>query len=138
MLLLDEPLSALDAHLVIRMQSVLTNLQRELGITFVYVTHSQSEAFAMADRVAIMSDGKIAQIGVPRDIYREPANRFVAEFVGRNNIISGRVLGVDTQTVQVETSIGQFTVVADKEIPCLLYTSPSPRDGLLSRMPSSA
>ena len=88
-LLLDEPLSALDAHLVIRMQGVLTKLQRELGITFVYVTHSQSEAFAMADRVVIMSKGEIAQIGSARDIYRTPANRFVAEFVGRNNIFSG-------------------------------------------------
>ena len=90
-LLLDEPLSALDANLVIRMQSVLTRLQRELGITFVYVTHSQSEAFAMADRVVIMSRGHISQIGSPKDIYRAPANRFVAEFVGRNNIISGAV-----------------------------------------------
>jgi spermidine/putrescine transport system ATP-binding protein len=65
-LLLDEPLSALDAHLVIRMQSVLTNLQRELGITFVYVTHSQSEAFAMADRVVIMSNGEVAQVGAAK------------------------------------------------------------------------
>jgi spermidine/putrescine transport system ATP-binding protein len=67
-LLLDEPLSALDANLVIRMQSMLTRLQRELGITFVYVTHSQSEAFAMADRVVIMSRGHIAQVGTPKDI----------------------------------------------------------------------
>jgi spermidine/putrescine transport system ATP-binding protein len=88
-LLLDEPLSALDAHLVIRMQGVLTRLQRELGITFVYVTHSQSEAFAMADRIVIMSRGEIAQIGTARDVYRTPVNRFVAEFVGRNNIFSG-------------------------------------------------
>ncbi|MBN9890340.1 ABC transporter ATP-binding protein [Salipiger abyssi] len=89
MLLLDEPLSALDAHLVIRMQGVLTRLQRELGITFVYVTHSQSEAFAMADRVVIMGQGEIAQVGAPRDIFRAPRTRFVAEFVGRNNILPG-------------------------------------------------
>src|SRR3546814_11186847 len=69
-LLLDEPLSALDAHLKVRMQTVLSNLQRELGITFVYVTHSQSEAFSMADRVVIMSRGKIEQIGDPQEIYR--------------------------------------------------------------------
>jgi spermidine/putrescine transport system ATP-binding protein len=93
MLLLDEPLSALDAHLVIRMQGVLTKLQRELGITFVYVTHSQSEAFAMADRVVIMGHGEIAQIGRPREIFRSPRNRFVAEFVGRNNILAGTVAG---------------------------------------------
>ena len=102
-LLLDEPLSALDAHLVIRMQGVLTRLQRELGITFVYVTHSQSEAFAMADRIAIMSEGHIAQIGQPREIYRAPANRFVAEFVGRNNILSGTSRGD-----AIETALGAF------------------------------
>ena len=104
-LLLDEPLSALDAHLVIRMQGVLTRLQRELGITFVYVTHSQSEAFAMADQVVIMSQGRIAQTGTAREIYRAPANRFVAEFVGRNNILRG------TSTGQaIETPLGTFAV----------------------------
>ena len=105
-LLLDEPLSALDAHLVIRMQGVLTKLQRDLGITFVYVTHSQSEAFAMADRVVIMSKGEIAQIGTARDIYRTPANRFVAEFVGRNNIFAGTGKGGRL----VETEAGTFTI----------------------------
>lgn len=103
-LLLDEPLSALDAHLVIRMQGVLTRLQRELGITFVYVTHSQSEAFAMADRVVIMAKGEISQIGSGRDIYRTPANRFVAEFVGRNNIFSGTA----NASGMVETPAGAF------------------------------
>ena len=105
-LLLDEPLSALDAHLVIRMQAVLTRLQRDLGITFVYVTHSQSEAFAMADRVVIMSKGEIAQTGTAREIYRAPANRFVAEFVGRNNIFSGTSLGGG----RVETPAGVFEI----------------------------
>ena len=109
-LLLDEPLSALDANLVIRMQSVLTKLQRELGITFVYVTQSQSEAFAMADRVVIMSRGRIAQVGSPKDIYRAPANRFVAEFVGRNNIISGTVSKTTAKTVTIDGSLGSFTV----------------------------
>lgn len=115
LLLLDEPLSALDAHLVIRMQSVLTRLQRELGITFVYVTHSQSEAFAMADRVVIMSDGEVAQTGQPRDIYREPANRFVAEFVGRNNIISGTVSSLTSHGLQVDAPSGQFLVGGDTQ-----------------------
>lgn len=106
-LLLDEPLSALDAHLVIRMQGVLSKLQRELGITFVYVTHSQSEAFAMADRVVIMSQGRIAQVGSAREIYREPASRFVAEFVGRNNILTGRGKGN-----RIETGLGTFPIHA--------------------------
>jgi spermidine/putrescine transport system ATP-binding protein len=109
-LLLDEPLSALDAHLVIRMQAVLTDLQRELGITFVYVTHSQSEAFAMADRVVIMGEGEIAQIGSPKNIYRAPANRFVAEFVGRNNILSGTVANLTDSAATIRTPSGEFAV----------------------------
>lgn len=108
MLLLDEPLSALDANLVIRMQGVLTELQKELGITFVYVTHSQSEAFAMADRVVIMSQGEIAQIGSPKEIYRAPANRFVAEFVGRNNILSGKVTEASESGIAISTPQGAF------------------------------
>lgn len=116
LLLLDEPLSALDAHLVIRMQSVLTKLQRELGITFVYVTHSQSEAFAMADRVVIMSKGEIAQIGTPREVYRAPRTRFVAEFVGRNNILSGKVTSVADDFVTVETALGSFVSQGEASI----------------------
>ena len=107
-LLLDEPLSALDAHLVIRMQGVLSKLQKELGITFVYVTHSQSEAFAMADRVVIMGNGDVAQIGTSREIYRSPANRFVAQFVGRNNILGGVVSSVSNEVARFDTPCGQF------------------------------
>jgi len=114
LLLLDEPLSALDAHLVIRMQQVLTRLQRELGITFVYVTHSQSEAFAMADRVIIMGQGKVAQMGASKEIYRNPNTKFVAEFVGRNNIISGTVAKVQKDVLHVNAQSGTFTVKAKK------------------------
>ncbi|MEO0923459.1 MAG: ABC transporter ATP-binding protein [Pseudomonadota bacterium] len=116
LLLLDEPLSALDQHLVIRMQSVLTNLQRELGITFLYVTHSQSEAFAMADRVVIMSNGEIAQVGSARDIYRSPANRFVAEFVGRNNILTGKVSAKTKNKLTIETPLGKCIVNGKKAV----------------------
>jgi spermidine/putrescine transport system ATP-binding protein len=112
MLLLDEPLSALDAHLVVRMQGVLTRLQRELGITFVYVTHSQSEAFAMADRVVIMGHGEIAQTGAPREVYRAPANRFVAEFVGRNNIFEGAVAGAEGGHAVLESPAGRLRLPA--------------------------
>lgn len=90
-LLLDEPLSALDAHLRVRMQSELARLHKELHITFIYVTHAQSEAFALADRIAIMNEGRIAQQGKPQDIYRYPNNPFVAEFIGLNNLLSGTV-----------------------------------------------
>ena len=111
-LLLDEPLSALDAHLKVRMQAVLSNLQKELGITFVYVTHSMSEAFSMADRVVIMSRGKIEQIGTPQDIYHAPRNRFVAEFLGSANIFSGTLAAISGDTWQVDTTHGRFAVKA--------------------------
>lgn len=109
-LLLDEPLSALDAHLVVRMQAELKQLQQQLGITFCYVTHSQSEAFAMADQVAIMNEGRLQQVGPPRDVYRAPANRFVAGFIGANNILSGTVARILKNRVSVDTRIGGFEV----------------------------
>ena len=108
-LLLDEPLSALDAHLRVRMQSEITRLQRRLGITFVYVTHNQSEAFAMASRVAIMNEGRVQQVAAPREVYRAPANRFVAEFVGTNNIVEGRIRSATGAQVVVATAHGDFT-----------------------------
>lgn len=109
-LLLDEPLSALDAHLRVRMQSEITQLQKQLGITFAYVTHNQSEAFAMASRVAIMNGGQIQQIGSPREVYRAPANHFVAEFVGSNNILTGTVCLSSNDRVTVDTKHGSFVV----------------------------
>ena len=114
-LLLDEPLSALDANLVVHMQSVLTRLQKELGITFVYVTHSQSEAFAMADRVVIMSQGSIEQIGTPEVVYRSPASRFVAEFVGTNNIFEATVRAVEGDALRLDSAAGEFTVAGRAE-----------------------
>lgn len=116
-LLLDEPLSALDAHLKVRMQAVLSNLQKDLGITFVYVTHSMSEAFSMADRVVIMSRGKVEQIGSPREIYRAPHNRFVAEFLGAANIFSGKVVQKSDSALTVETPHGKFTIEPSEQKP---------------------
>jgi putative spermidine/putrescine transport system ATP-binding protein len=87
-LLLDEPLSALDPFLRIRMRAELKRLQRELGITFVHVTHGQDEAMALADTVVMMHDGKIAQVGSPRDVFNTPANEFVARFMGGHNIVT--------------------------------------------------
>ena len=111
-LLLDEPLGSLDAHLKVRMQAELRQLQQELGITFVYVTHNQSEALSMADRVVVMNAGDIRQVGSPREVYREPRNRFVAEFVGTNNIFEGTVTEVGSDRVAVETSTGRYAVAA--------------------------
>ncbi|MBQ4511285.1 MAG: ABC transporter ATP-binding protein [Clostridia bacterium] len=91
-LLLDEPLGALDLKLRKDMQNELKNIQRQTGITFIYVTHDQEEALSMSDTVVVMADGKIQQIGSPTDIYNEPENAFVADFIGESNIIDGIML----------------------------------------------
>ena len=88
-LLLDEPLGALDLKLRKTMQIELKNIQQEVGITFVYVTHDQEEALTMSDTIVVMNEGQIQQIGTPTDIYNEPENRFVAQFIGESNIIEG-------------------------------------------------
>lgn len=93
LLLLDEPLSNLDAKLRERMRFELKRLQEDLGLTSVYVTHDQSEALALSHRVAVMSQGEVVQIGSPREIYERPVNRFVADFVGTTNLVPGTVLG---------------------------------------------
>jgi putative spermidine/putrescine transport system ATP-binding protein/spermidine/putrescine transport system ATP-binding protein len=92
-LLLDEPFSALDRNLRGAMQVELKQIQRNLGVTTVFVTHDQSEALSMSDRVAVMSAGRIRQVGTPADVYRRPADRFVASFVGDVNILEGRLVG---------------------------------------------
>lgn len=94
LLLLDEPLSALDHKLRLQMQSELKRLQRELGITFVFVTHDQEEALSMSDRIAVMKDGKFQQIGTPIEIYETPANLFTAKFIGEANLFKAEVKGV--------------------------------------------
>ena len=91
-LLLDEPLGALDAKMRKEMQGELKKIQKEVGITFIYVTHDQEEALTMSDTVVVMNGGEIQQIGTPVDIYNEPENRFVAEFIGESNIIEGIML----------------------------------------------
>ncbi len=95
-LLLDEPLSNLDAKLRERMRSELKQLQRRTGITFVYVTHDQSEALALSDRVAVLDRGRLQQYGTPREVYTRPANRVVADFMGLVNLIPARVAGAGT------------------------------------------
>jgi spermidine/putrescine transport system ATP-binding protein len=90
-LLLDEPLGALDLKLRKEMQLELKALQQQLGITFVYVTHDQEEAMTMSDRIAVMSHGKVQQMGTPVEIYERPANRFVADFIGESNFLEGRI-----------------------------------------------
>ncbi|NNE21440.1 MAG: ABC transporter ATP-binding protein [Rhizobiales bacterium] len=93
-LLLDEPLSALDLKLRQAMRQELKTLQRETGITFIFVTHDQEEALTMSDRIAVMSEGQIQQIGAPLDIYERPLNRFVADFIGDTNFITARIAAI--------------------------------------------
>src|SRR6266542_4142849 len=90
-LLLDEPLGALDLKLRKEMQLELKTLQQQLGITFIYVTHDQEEALTMSDRIAVMSKGRVQQIGTPVEIYERPANRFVADFIGESNFFEGTI-----------------------------------------------
>ena len=105
-MLLDEPLSALDLKLRQHMRAELRVIQKRTGVTFIYITHDQGEALAMSDRVGVMSQGKLQQVANPRDIYNNPANGFVASFVGENNILTGVVKSVSDQTASFETPIG--------------------------------
>lgn len=113
-LLLDEPLSALDAHLSVQMQGELKRLQRELGITFIYVTHSHSEAFSMADTVVIMNKGRIEQAGSPEDIYLRPATPFVAEFLGGSSIFDCTIRPRKNGELVLESADGTFKTDALK------------------------
>nr|WP_273249141.1 ABC transporter ATP-binding protein [Sediminimonas qiaohouensis] len=109
LLLLDEPMAALDAKLRAEMQRELLDLQRSLGITFVLVTHDQEEALSMSDRICIMGGGRIAQVGTPQELYDRPVNRYVADFVGKANILSGEV--VSRQDGQAKLVLGCGTEV---------------------------
>jgi spermidine/putrescine transport system ATP-binding protein len=105
-LLLDEPLAALDRKLRREMQIELQNLQREVGITFVLVTHDQEEALSMSDTIGIMRDGCIEQFAGPRELYDAPANRYVADFVGESNFFAGEVVTADERGAAIRTSAG--------------------------------
>ncbi len=112
-LLLDEPLSALDAHLRIRMQGELRRIQQRLGMAFVYVTHNQVEAFSMADRVVVMNRGRIEQIDTPEGIYARPKTEFVARFVGSNNLFAGKVLSHQNGYSTIHCGHGTVLVSTD-------------------------
>lgn len=105
-LLLDEPLSALDLKLRQHMRAELRALQKRTGVTFIYITHDQSEALAMSDRIAVMSAGVLQQVGAPRDLYDNPVTPFVAGFVGETNALAGKVTRLASGIATVETSLG--------------------------------
>ena len=108
-LLLDEPLGALDANLRKSIQNELKLLQRDLGITFVFVTHAQSEALALSDRIVVMNAGRVEQISPPRELYTRPESIFVAKFIGANTLIPGTVLSAGTETMVLDTAFGSLT-----------------------------
>jgi len=108
MLLLDEPLSALDAKIRVSLRQEIRAIQRELGITTIFVTHDQEEALSISDRIVVMSAGNIEQVGTPFEIYNKPATRFVATFVGQLNTLSARVDDPARRTVSID---GQPAVV---------------------------
>jgi iron(III) transport system ATP-binding protein len=117
LLLLDEPLSNLDAKLREEMVFELKRLQRELGVTGVYVTHDQTEALAMSNRIAVMREGKIEQVGKPRDVYEAPKSRFVADFIGTSNFIDGVVEAHSDGVYLVRTPHGELRVRSEASFP---------------------
>jgi iron(III) transport system ATP-binding protein len=111
-LLLDEPLSNLDAKIRIQVRAEIRKLQKEFGITAVYVTHDQEEALALSDRIAVFSQGAVLQVGPPKELYERPATRFVADFIGLNNLIEGNVLADTSDFLRVQTAFGSLRGIA--------------------------
>ena len=118
MLLLDEPLSNLDAKIRVQVRAEIRKLQKELGITAVYVTHDQEEALAMSDRIAVLNQGKVCQVGPPKALYERPATRFVADFIGLNNFVDGTVRAIDGPqgSVRVDTALGDMLAINDERL----------------------
>jgi len=152
-LLLDEPLAALDAKLRKGMQIELKRLQQEVGITFIYVTHDQEEALVMSDRIAIMSGGKVQQVGAPQDIYDNPASAFVADFVGQSNLLAAEVMGTQTGGVKLRLVAGRQAIawgasaaigskgrlmVRPEDVKLARMAGPEPTDGTVGRVISQA
>ena len=141
MLLLDEPLSNLDAKIRVQVRAEIRKLQKELGITAVYVTHDQEEALAMSDRIAVFSLGKVCQIGPPKALYERPTTRFVADFIGINNLVEGTVRSVEGPhgSVRADTALGEILAIHDARLRpggrCVICIRPenialnSPSDG---------
>jgi spermidine/putrescine transport system ATP-binding protein len=135
-LLLDEPLGALDLKLRKQMQFELKRLQKKLGITFIYVTHDQEEALTMSDRIAIMYEGNLEQIGTPKEIYETPKSKFVADFIGESNIFYGVANKINNDVLDVKLENGSVlavnTQISDNEI---IYVLVRPENIKLSKEP---
>jgi spermidine/putrescine transport system ATP-binding protein len=116
-LLLDEPLGALDLKLRKQMQLELKRIQQEVGITFIYVTHDQEEAMTMSDRLAVMRNGTIEQIGGPEDVYEHPQTMFVAGFLGASNLLAGEITGPSNGRTTIQTTGGDLLVADSERVP---------------------
>jgi spermidine/putrescine ABC transporter ATP-binding subunit len=116
-LLLDEPLSNLDAKIRVQVRAEIRKLQKELGITTIYVTHDQEEALTLSDRIAVINLGKLMQIGTPRDLYERPHHPFVADFIGINNLIPGDVqeLNIAEKWIRVQTKVGTLICTSEEQ-----------------------
>ena len=125
-LLLDEPLSNLDAKIRVQVRAEIRKLQQELRITTIYVTHDQEEALSLSDRVAVMKDGRVLQVGAPKELYERPRTRFVADFVGTNNLVAGEVLERRDQELVVRTAIGDLRAIPNGAVAgrCVLAIRP--------------
>ena len=127
-LLLDEPLSNLDAKIRVQVRAEIRRLQRELAITTIYVTHDQEEALSLSDRVAVMRDGRVLQVGPPRELYERPRTRFVADFVGTNNLVPGEVesRAAGATDMVVRTALGPLRAIASGAVSarCVLAVRP--------------
>ena len=127
-LLFDEPLSNLDAKLRVAMRTEIRRIQQTVGITAIYVTHDQSEAMSISDQIIIMNKGKIAQMGTPREIYYQPKNEFVADFIGEVNFLTGSVTSIDSKAIHVD--VGGVDITAEsfekvsKGAPCKIVLRP--------------
>ena len=116
-LLLDEPLASLDANLRKDMCHELKRIQEQVGITFIHVTHNQEEALTIADRIAIIADGKMIEEGVPKEIYEWPRKKFTADFIGQNNLIDGKIIGIDGNHVTIDLGFATVTVPRSEQSP---------------------
>ena len=125
-LLLDEPLSNLDAKIRVQVRAEIRKLQQELKITTIYVTHDQEEALSLSDRVAVMKDGRVLQVGIPKDLYERPRTRFVADFVGTNNLVPGEVQEQRGEQVFVDTALGRLQAISNGAVAgrCVLAIRP--------------
>lgn len=129
-LLLDEPLSALDAKIRVELRQELKQLQRQTGISFIYITHDQEEALALSDRIAILKSGKLLQVGTPLEVYEHPADLYVAEFIGRANFLDGILLNVDGNRGKVQIGDRGETIVEKAIVEGTLNTAIAPGDAV--------